>query len=272
MRPDEFHRALHLLPDPLHARALPLREYVRRNACPDCQAIADTAVLVLTAVQYDELDSAEQLLRNAERLAATHGTPCPPQPDPQRGRGRIGRWTTAATPVVAATDASWKDRAGGIAYVVSDGHYGLRGRGTGWQDPTGASQVLVNELRAVDFLLSAYAEPPAGMTVLVDNAIALRWLHRWQAGEVSAMPAGYDLRQRRSAEQPTLVRLAEAVSRRPDLSFQHVKGHSGHALNEAADGLSQMARRRVGESFDVRPRAHALADAFLSDWHASLAR
>ncbi|MFI6270129.1 hypothetical protein [Micromonospora zamorensis] len=66
-----------------------------------------------------------------------------------------------------------------------------------------------------------------------------------------------------------LVRLADQVANRPDATFAHVKGHSGHALNEAADGLSHMARRRREESFDLRPRAHALVDAFLRDWHAN---
>ncbi|MEH0934247.1 ribonuclease HI [Micromonospora psammae] len=134
------------------------------------------------------------------------------------------------------------------------------------------SRVLINELRAVDFLLSAYDEAPAGLTVLLDSLTALRYLRRWQGGKTAAMPAGYSLRQRRWSAQPTLVRRAEQVSRRRDLSFQHVKGHSGHALNEAADGLSHMARRRVGESFDVRPRAHAQVDAFLRDWHAAVPR
>jgi ribonuclease HI len=272
VRPDEFLRALDLLPSPLHARALPLRSYVRRTTCADCQRIGDAVTLALTAANYDELDSARDLLDTAGRLAAVHGTACLPQLDQQRGHGRIGRWATASAPVVAATDASWKGRAAGIGYVVSDGHYGLRGRGTGRLDPTGASRVLINELRAVDFLLSAYEEAPAGMTVLLDSMVALRWLRRWQAGHVTTMPTGYSLRPRRWADQPTLVRLAEQVSLRSDLSFQHVKGHSGHALNEAADGLSHMARRRLDVTFDVRPRAHALVDAFLKDWHASLTR
>ncbi|MEU5942247.1 hypothetical protein ABZ807_24375 [Micromonospora sp. NPDC047548] len=108
-----------------------------------------------------------------------------------------------------------------------------------------------------------------GMTVLLDSLAALRYLRRWQSGETSAMPAGYSLRQRRWSDQPTLVRLAEQVARRPDLAFGHVKGHSGHALNEAADGLSHMARRRREEPFDLRPRAYALVDAFLRAWHAN---
>ncbi|MEV5766010.1 RNase H family protein [Micromonospora sp. NPDC052213] len=271
MRPDEFLRALDLLPDPLHDRAVALRSYARVTRCEDCQRIGDAVRLALTAAHYDELGSARQLLDTAEQQAARHEVHRP-QPSFERGRGRVGRWAGTSAAVVAATDASWKGRAGGIGYVVSDGHYGLRGRGTGRLDPTGASRVLINELRAVDFLLSAYDEAPAGMTVLLDSLAAMRYLHRWQGGETDAMPAGYSLRPRRWADQPTLVRLAELVGRRPDLSFAHVKGHSGHALNEAADGLSHMARRRLGESFDVRPRAHALVDAFLRDWHTSVAR
>ncbi|MGC4749680.1 ribonuclease HI [Micromonospora sp. DT201] len=170
---------------------------------------------------------------------------------------------------MAATDASWKGRSGGIGYMVSDGHYGLLGRGTGRLDPTGKSRVLVDELRAVDYLLTGYEEVPAGMTVLLDSLTALRYLHRWQAGETDAMPVGYSLRQRRWSDKPTLVRLAEQVAHRPDLTFAHVKGHSGHPLNEAADALCHMARRRREESFALRPRAYALVDAFLRDWHAN---
>ncbi|MER7418338.1 RNase H family protein [Micromonospora peucetia] len=269
MRPDEFLRALDLLPTPLHDRAMTLRGYARVTRCEDCQRIGNTVRLALTAARYDEIDSARHLLDTADQQAARHGSTCRPQPDQERGRGRVGRWATVPAALVAATDASWKGRAGGIGYVVSDGHYGLRGRGTDRMDPTGVSRVLINELRAVDFLLSAYDKAPAGLTVLLDSLTALRYLHRWQAGETDAVPAGYSLRPRRSSAQPTLVRLADVVSRRPDLSFAHVKGHNGHALNEAADGLSHMARRRVGESFDVRPRAHALVDAFLLDWHTT---
>ncbi|PZG21804.1 hypothetical protein C1I95_06565 [Micromonospora craterilacus] len=272
MRPDEFLRALDLLPTALYDRAFALRAYAGVTRCEECQRIGDALRLCLTAARYDEFASAGQLLDTAEQLAGRHGSACRAQPDQQRGRGRVGRWATASVAVVAATDASWKGRAGGIGYVVSDGHYGLRGRGTGRMDPTGFSRVLINELRAVDFLLSAYDAAPAGMTVLLDSLAALRYLHRWQAGETTAMPAGYSLRTRRWSDQPTLVRLAGSVNRRPDLSFGHVKGHTGHPLNEAADGLSHMARRRLGESFDVRPRAHALVDAFLRDWHAAVPR
>ncbi|RKN47713.1 ribonuclease HI [Micromonospora endolithica] len=282
MRPDEFLRALAQLPPTLHDQAFDLRRYTRDTGCGDCHRVGDAVRLALTAAHYDEFTSATDLLDSAELLAAEHtehagrigparqGSGCGPRPDRrQRSRGRVVRWAGTSAPLVAATDASWKGRAGGIAYVVSDGHYGLRGRGTGRLDPTGASRVLVDELRAVEFLLTAYDEMPVGTTVLLDSLSALRYLHRWQAGETGAMPPGYSLRQRRWSDQPTLVRLAGQVAHRPDLVFAHVKGHSGHALNEAADGLSHMARRRREESFDLRPRAHALVEAFLRDWHAA---
>ncbi|MGC5021244.1 hypothetical protein [Micromonospora sp. DT47] len=48
------------------------------------------------------------------------------------------------------------------------------------------------------------------------------------------------------------------------------KAHAHHALNEAADSLAHMARRRIEEPFDVRPRAHDVVEAFLRDWHVAL--
>ncbi|MEU8298951.1 RNase H family protein [Micromonospora sp. NPDC048909] len=266
MRPDEFLRALELLPAPLHNRALALRAYVKPRNCEPCTTAGDAVRLALTAALYDEFIEAAQLLDTAEQLAERHDLACRPEHAP--GRGQVRRWAAASGPLIGATDASWKGRAGGIGYVASDGRYGLRSRRPGRVDPTGCSRVLVSELRAVEFLLTAYDTPPVGMTVLVDCMPALAYLHRWQRGDTGAMPAGYDLRPRHSGLKPTLVRLAELVAGRSDLTFTHVKAHAHHALNEAADSLARMARRRVEEPFDVRQRAHDLVEAFLRDWHA----
>ncbi|WP_446215167.1 hypothetical protein [Micromonospora sp. IBHARD004] len=105
----------------------------------------------------------------------------------------------------------------------------------------GQSSRGVSELRAVEFLFTAYDTPPLGMAVLVDRLPALNYLHRWQGGEITAMPAGYDLSPRHAGLKPTLVRLAELVARRPDLMFAHVRAHARHALNGAADSLAHMA-------------------------------
>ncbi|HEX5541640.1 MAG TPA: hypothetical protein VFX60_08750 [Micromonospora sp.] len=108
------------------------------------------------------------------------------------------------------------------------------------------------------------------MTVLVDSVPAVSYLHRWQAGK-RTMPPGYSLRARSRGSKPTLVRLAERLPHLPEVTFQHVKGHTGHLLNEAADALSRMARRRVHEQFDLRSRAKDLVNAFLRDWHSNSA-
>jgi hypothetical protein len=104
--------------------------------------------------------------------------------------------------------------------------------------------------------------------VLVDSSAALGYLARWRCGDTTRMPRGYSLRPR-GGGRPTLVRLAERVGQTSAV-FQHVKGHDGHPLNEAADSLSAMARRSVAESFDLTDRAASLVEAFLRDWHAAL--
>ncbi|MGC9671226.1 ribonuclease HI [Planosporangium sp. 12N6] len=278
MRLDEFATALPLLPEDLRDRAEALRPHLTLNRCTHCRQISDAVNLALMAARYDELASATRQLEAAEALAGAHdrlaagGCRAGVRRDATaRGRGVVTRWTRATTDLVAATDASWKGQVGGIAYVVSDGHFGLRGRRTGRLDPTGPSRAMINELRAVEYLLSGFVTAPDHLTVLVDSLGALTYLHRWQAGDTTAMPTGYDLRARKWDAQPTLVRLAELLPILPGVTFQHVKGHAGHPLNEAADALSHMARRRLTEQFDLHGRASDLVDAFLRDWHTASA-
>jgi ribonuclease HI len=257
-------------------RAHKIRRHLSSRRCDECQQVGDALQLALIAARYDDDAAAARLIETAEQLADRHqlsgsrtcGLP-PSWPATSGVRGQISRWRKAGGDLVAATDASWKDRAAGIAYVGSDGRFGLRGRPTDRLDPTGPSRVLINELRAVEFLLSGCADQTIPTTVLVDSTGALGYLHRWQAGDTVAMPAGYSLRQRARRAQPTLVRLAEQVAALSNVSFQHVRGHTGHSLNEAADALSSMARRRLRERFDHRTRARELVDAFLRDWHAA---
>lgn len=80
------------------------------------------------------------------------------------------------------------------------------------------------------------------------------------------MPEGYDLRPRRHGP-PTLVRLAGRVAAWPALRTEHVRAHTGHPLNETADSLASMARRRTeGDPVPVA-RAEGLVETFLRAWH-----
>jgi hypothetical protein len=272
MRPDEARVLITLLPEGLRERADRLRRHAfRHGPCERCRDAREAVTLALTAAQYDDFTVAADLLDGAEHLVAGH---VHTEPGARTDRSLLaglhgqvrGYVSIVPADIVAATDASWKGAAGGYAYVTSDGRWGLRSHSRYNLDPTGPSRALVNELRAVEFLLAAVDAPGLRLTVLIDSAPALGYLAFWRSGDTDRMPRGYSLRPR-STGQPTLVRLAERVSR-TSVVFRHVKGHDGHPLNEAADSLSAMARRWVTGHFDVTERAAGLVAAFVRDWHA----
>lgn len=170
--------------------------------------------------------------------------------------------------IIAATDASYSKRVASFGYVVSDGRWALErhsyvDRRT---DPTGPSAVLVAELRAVALLLEHSAPLPA--ILLMDNKLAIRFLHAWQRGESDRMPTGYSLRERwgPDAPTPTLVRLSRLMVEHPGIWIEHVRAHKGHPLNEAADGLASLAMRGLPAD-ETRSRAEGLVQAFLAQWH-----
>ena len=183
--------------------------------------------------------------------------------------GRVDRWADRPGRLTAATDASCTRSASGYAYVMTDGRWGVRGRPARRREPTHPVRVVCAELRAVALLLTRVApDPDCALEVVVDSRDALTYLRRWQAGDTDCLPDGYDPRPRPGGRPATLARLATRVAAQPRLVFRHVKAHRGHPLNEAADALSTMARRRVTERFDLATRAADLVDAFLRDWHA----
>jgi ribonuclease HI len=277
MRFDEFHAALVLLPQSLHEQAMRLRSCaVHHRTCPLCLTARQALHLAFSAAAYGEDAWAQSLLGEAEHYLndGQHPPGCPLHASarPRTAGGLLhtgihgqAPCSSGGTPLVAATDAGWKQGKGGLGYVVSDGRWGMRGWSGDRLDPTGRSKVLVNELRAVALLLSVVDEA-AELTLLVDSLPALGFLRHWRDGETSHMPEGYDLRPRRSGD-PTLVRLARRVTAMPGLRTEHVKGHSGHPLNEAADALASMSRRRLTEPFDARSRAGELVRSFLVTWH-----
>ena len=173
----------------------------------------------------------------------------------------------AAGPRVAATDASYKRGVAGIACVVSDGSWGLSRWAPGHRhDPTGPAAVLVAELRAVAFLLEG-PDQPRPPELLLDSTIAIRYLRAWQRGRIERMPEGYSLLPRRGPQPaPTLVRLAGIMAQHPEMQLHHVRSHTGHPLNEAADALASLAQRGL-PTVETRSRAGGLAEAFLRTWH-----
>ncbi|GAA1856073.1 ribonuclease HI [Actinomadura bangladeshensis] len=270
----EFDDAQGRMPADLAARTQRLRAAATRAPmCPCCAVARRLLWLCFAAVRHGDDPIAEMLAGEAEHYADTgeHHPDCPHlPPPPARGRrpveGRVPGWPPG--PLVAATDASWKRGTCGLGYVVGDGRWGMRGWTFGPQDPTGPSRVLVSELRAVGLLLDRVGDDGPELTLLLDSRPALRFLRAWRRGDTGLLPDGYDLRPRRGAP-PSLVRLARRVAGRPGLAFEHVKGHSGHPLNETADSLASIARRNAAEPFDCAARAEGLVEAFLRAWHGT---
>jgi ribonuclease HI len=274
MRDDEFVRALRQLSPDLQERACTIRSGTSRaGRCPYCRIAERSLDFALRAATFDQHDWAGVLLAEAEHYAGLgcHPLGCSRHTGPRPGRrppgvhGHIRRWA-GTRPVIAATDASWKKGHGGLGYVTSTGQWGFRSRPEDRTDPSGRSKVLVNELRAVELLLSVARDDVSELVLLMDSQRALTYLRSWQSGRTDLMPDGYDLRPRRQGV-PTLVRLAERVAALPGLCLEHVKAHSGHPLNEAADSLASIARRSLTESFDAATRAEDLAKSFLLTWH-----
>lgn len=278
----QFRRLIACLPDSLTPRVVRLQRYVLVCLdCTGCQEVGALLKLALTSARAGDLPVAETVLALAERTLraeTAHDHPFVTQPTvasrvhrPPRRRpetappeptlaGQVARWT-GTRPLVAATDASWKRGHGGMGFLTTDGRWGLGDWKAGPQDHNGPSKIIITELRAVQLLLSA-VERRVEMTVLVDSLPALSYLWRWQRGDVTALPPGYEDRHLRL--------LAGRVAGRTRLVFKHVKGHSGHLLNEAADSLAAIARRRGARGFDAQARAADLVDSFLTSWSRQL--
>jgi ribonuclease HI len=277
---DFLRHGLALLPATLQDRATDLwvkAEAGGRVACPKCEAIAEQLIDAGEAARYDEYAAADLLLSQAEQAGLAHAADpdCPAlralgTPTPGQGQGGHYRVDLPdrvdSRPLYAATDASVKDKAVGLGYVITDGRFGMKYQEIGRRiDPTGPSVVTVSELRAVALLLNALHDS-APLTVLVDSLSAVRLLSAWQDGKTGQMPAGYSLRNRINAAQPTLVRLAERVVAARHIRFLHVKGHGRHLLNETADSLAKMARQQRPNN--AANRAQDFVQIFLKAWHA----
>ncbi|MBO2457289.1 ribonuclease HI [Actinomadura violacea] len=277
----EFDGAQAIAPPAVAARTQRLRACATRAAgCACCGVARRLLWLCFAAVRHGDAGIAEMLATEAEHYVdrGTHPEGCPqvPRPAGRRGgrtpaQGRVPGPAGRSGVLVAATDAGWRRGTCGLGYVVDDGRWGMHGWTFGPQDPTGPARVLVSELRAVGLLLDRLDGDgaDAGLVLLLDSLPALRYLRAWRRGDTGRMPNGYDLRPRRYGAVPSLVRLAGRVARMPGLRVEHVKGHSGHPLNEAADSLASIARRRAIEVFDSTARAGSLVEAFLRDWHHS---
>ncbi len=140
------------------------------------------------------------------------GCPAPPALIPP------ARPPEPAEPLVVATDASVGNRAeAGIACVAEGGAYA--------QGFAPTRDVTLAELLAIRLALTTFAGP---LIVLTDSRGAISRIQH---------PSAATAKQRAAVTEIHRLRKGRAVT------FRWVKGHNGHALNEAADRLAVAARR-----------------------------
>lgn len=213
-----------------------------------------------------------QLTDADRKKAASAERSLPPQHRPCRVAGRA-RDLTAGHPVYY-TDGSVSTRrfANGLGvltgwgYLGTDGTYGC-GREPQFVTKAGRDISTVTELRAVWHAVGdALTDGQGPLTVVLDSMNAVDLLSRWKAGG-DRMPAGY---VGRTKGEPTLVRLRLAAAANADrLTVQHVHGHAGDTLNEAADVLAQLGMRWARDGLpddQVARRAASVATGFIDTW------
>ncbi len=154
----------------------------------------------------------------------------------------------------------------GWGFLATDGRYGC-GKIPQFTPKAGPDMAQIAELRAVWHAIGSEVLAGGPVIVLTDSENAVATLTAWQAGSTK-MPAGYT--GSTGKRVPTLERLRRAVAKHPDhLTVQHVHGHRGDLLNEAADALARLATRWAREDLlrdQVAQRAANIAEGFLASW------
>jgi ribonuclease HI len=139
-------------------------------------------------------------------------------------------------PLVVATDGSALHNPGwgGWAWVAEDGTYGSAGHRKATNNHMELRAVL-EALRTID--------PARPLVIQTDSQyvrdIFTKWLSVWQRNGM-----------RRRNGEPVLNadligRIAEARAARAPVTFEWVRGHAGHPLNEQANDLAQAAARHA---------------------------
>lgn len=162
----------------------------------------------------------------------------------------------AGTPVTVAVDGSYKrdtTMAGKVikpmswSYLATNGMWGLGtsivpGNVVGGDvrpDGSDPARTLQAELRAIANAVQAIGRDHP-LLLLCDSKSALGYLALWRDGH-DVMPGGYNM-ERSGGRLSTLARLARTIRENPEISWEWVRGHAGHPLNEGADALAKISR------------------------------
>ncbi len=125
----------------------------------------------------------------------------------------------------------------------------------GWRDGTNNQ----GELKAVLNLLQASAHINEPLIVVCDSQYVINTVTKWMPGW---QRRGWKKADGKPVQNVEIIKsIAQAIAGR-DVTFEWVKGHSGHGLNEAADYRARAAAEAVqnGERVDRGPGFNVMAN------------
>ena len=146
----------------------------------------------------------------------------------------VGRATVFGMTIIAAADGSALGNPGpaGWAWYIDDSNW----RSGGW--PHGTNNM--GELQAVLDLLESTQELGEPLRVLCDSQYVINSITKWMKGWKKK---GWKKSDGKPVLNVELMKALDAAMQGRDVTFEWVKGHAGHELNEAADARANAAAK-----------------------------
>ena len=157
---------------------------------------------------------------------------------------------------VVATDGACKGTPGptGWAWVAADGHWAAGSL------PQGTNNI--GELLALLAALTDHATV-ADLVIQADSKYAIDTYEKWMSGHERRgwkTAAGAPVKNREILEDLIVARDARRAAGLPDAVLEHVRGHSGHVLNEWADERAVRASQHAERGLESSWSSHGGQD------------
>ncbi len=169
------------------------------------------------------------------------------------------------SPLVVATDGSAHRGNMGWGWLAEDGQHDLGSQTPARTTCRPTTMPVLAELRAICAAIQALSD--RRLVIRTDCQRAIRLVADWSAGR-DKVPAGYQANAQTSAAKGGVDWMQQVVRANAHrVQLEWVRGHAGDPLNEGADSLAKLARRRLEPLWAITPdevpaRAASIAATF----------
>ena len=172
--------------------------------------------------------------------------------------------------LIIAADGSHKGRIHSGGFLATNGRFGIQTFNYGKYDidPHNGECSNAAELSAILYSMGGMSHK-TDITILSDSKYALRYIEKWKNGEDDmpnwcktnpSLPHDKRLVNNMHHLRTRIAKTSEHIT------TQHVRGHTGDLLNEAADSLAKIGRNVIESVYnkeEARRRAMGLVSGFL---------